>query len=68
MVGTASRKENSTMVSREIPSASPPMMVAPLRETPGIMATDWATPTSIASFHVSVRAGFGVAQSSTLPW
>ncbi len=44
MVGMARRKENSTMVSRLMPSVRPPMMVAPARETPGIMARHWKRP------------------------
>ena len=37
MVGTASRNENSTIVLRERLRIRPPMMVAPERETPGII-------------------------------
>src|SRR3989344_6915271 len=45
IVGTASKKENSTIAWRLIPINKPPIIVAPLRETPGIMANDCASPT-----------------------
>jgi len=38
MVGTAKRKENSAAVFLFKPISIPPIMVAPERETPGIMA------------------------------
>ncbi len=44
IVGIASKKENSTMASRLMPIASPATMVAPLRETPGIIASACAKP------------------------
>ncbi len=40
MVGTASKKENSTMVFLFSPRISPPMMVDAERDTPGTMAMD----------------------------
>ena len=40
IVGTANKKENSTIVRRLSPSHKPPKIVAAERETPGIMATD----------------------------
>jgi hypothetical protein len=40
IVGTAKRKENSTMVFLFNPKTNPPMIVAAARETPGIKATD----------------------------
>ena len=40
MVGTASKKENSTIVFLFNPSHSPPKIVAAERDTPGIMARD----------------------------
>jgi hypothetical protein len=44
IVGTASRKENSTIVLRLRPRASPPTMVAAERDTPGIIAIVWKSP------------------------
>ena len=48
IVGMAKRKENSTIVFRFKPRDKPPMIVAADRETPGIMATDWNNPMTIA--------------------
>ena len=44
MVGIASKKENSTIASLLIPMSIPPTIVAPDRDTPGIIANDWTTP------------------------
>ena len=44
MVGTANKKENSTIASLLIPMSNPPTIVAPDRETPGISASDYHTP------------------------
>src|SRR5687768_16383820 len=44
MVGIARKKENSAEALREIPCASPPIIEAAERETPGIMATHCAKP------------------------
>src|SRR3989344_2859850 len=44
MVGIANKKENSTMASRLIPISNPPTIVAPERDTPGIIANDCQTP------------------------
>ena len=38
-VGIARKNENSVATARSRPSARPPMMVAPERETPGTIAT-----------------------------
>lgn len=43
-MGTASRKENSTMVVRLSLSSRPPTIVAAEREIPGMMAMDWKRP------------------------
>ena len=40
IVGTASRKENSTIVFLFRPRIKPPIMVAAARETPGMTAMD----------------------------
>ena len=44
IVGTAKRKENSTIVFRFNPSAKPPIIVAAERETPGTIASAWKRP------------------------
>ena len=44
IVGTASRKENSTIARRESFKDRPPIIVAAARETPGTIATDWHKP------------------------
>src|SRR5437867_1346730 len=44
IVGTAKRKENSTIAFRFNPKKSPPQRVAAERETPGMTASDWITP------------------------
>ena len=44
MVGMARKKENSAATRRSTPSIMAPMMVAPARETPGIMARHWTKP------------------------
>ena len=46
IVGTARKKLNSAAVLRSTPSISAAMMVAPERDTPGIMATHWPSPIS----------------------
>ena len=38
-VGIARKKENSVATARSRPTPSPPMMVAPERETPGTIAS-----------------------------
>ncbi len=40
----ASQKENSAAERRSAPNNMAPTMVAPERDTPGIMATHWQTP------------------------
>ena len=44
MVGMASQNENSAAARRSAPSSIADTMVAPERETPGIMDTHWASP------------------------
>ena len=44
IIGAAARKEYLAAVSRENPRALPAVIVAPLRETPGIMASAWERP------------------------
>ena len=44
MVGMASQKENSAAERRSAPSSMAPTMVAPARDTPGIIDTHWITP------------------------
>src|ERR1051326_7110545 len=44
-VGMARKNENSVATARSRPSASPPMIVAPDRDTPGMIAMAWQTPT-----------------------
>ena|SRR3989344_3082387 len=44
IVGTASKKENSTMVFLFKPVSNPPTMVAAERDIPGIIAIDWQRP------------------------
>ncbi len=62
MVGTASRNENSTMAARDQPSDRPPRMVAALRETPGMTATDCARPMTAACFSgIFARSSCGTA-------
>ena len=58
MVGTARKKLNSAAVLRSSPISRPPMMVAPERETPGIMAMHCTAPTPSAVFQ---------GMSSTVP-
>ena len=48
IVGIASKKENKVAVFLDSPRVSPPMIVAPDRETPGKMAIDWKKPIFIA--------------------
>ena len=50
MVGIARKNENSVAALRDSPNSSPPMIVAPERETPGNIASDCAKPTLSASF------------------
>ncbi len=52
MVGIARKNENSVAALRERPNSRPPMMVAPDREVPGIIARHWAQPIFRASFQV----------------
>ena len=44
MVGTASKKVNSTKSLRESRLQSPPIIIAPDRDTPGMMASVWNSP------------------------
>jgi len=44
MMGIATKKENSVAALRDRPKMTPPSMVAPERETPGINAIDCAQP------------------------
>ena len=44
IVGTARRKENSTIVFLLSPRIKPPMIVAADRDTPGTMAIHWKSP------------------------
>jgi len=44
-VGTASKKENSTIAFLFNPKIKPPIMVAAALETPGTIAIIWKTPT-----------------------
>ena len=37
MTGTARKKVNSAAATRDTPMTSPPMMVEPLREVPGMI-------------------------------
>ncbi|MNV72384.1 hypothetical protein D3C71_1654650 [compost metagenome] len=48
----ARKKENSVAALRESPDNIPPMMVAPEREVPGIIATHCAKPTIMACLMV----------------
>jgi hypothetical protein len=68
-VGTPRKKENSVAVLRDRPKSMPPMMVAPEREVPGIMATHWARPTLSAScqdiWRVLSRRGAGGRRSTS---
>ena len=50
IVGIARKKENSVAAWRESPKMRPPMIVAPERLVPGIIARHCATPTLSASF------------------
>ena len=58
MVGIARKKENSAAVLRDRPKMTPPMMVAPEREVPGIIASAWAKPTLSASVQRSSSTEF----------
>ncbi|MNC83978.1 hypothetical protein D3C75_1382390 [compost metagenome] len=49
MVGMARKNENSVAALRDRPNSSPPMMVDPEREVPGIIARHCAKPTLRAS-------------------
>src|SRR6185312_11970206 len=44
MVGTARKKVNLVAATRSTPRSSPPRMVAPEREVPGISASTWQSP------------------------
>jgi hypothetical protein len=44
IVGTARKNENSVADARLTPNTIAPMIVAPARETPGIIDTHWASP------------------------
>ena len=44
MVGMARKKENSAAAARSTRKTRAPMMVAPARLTPGIMARHWHSP------------------------
>ena len=44
MVGMASQNENSAAERRSAPSSMAATMVAPARDTPGIMAAHWTMP------------------------
>ena len=44
MVGMARKNENSAAALRSSPSSTPPMIVAPARDTPGIIETVWQRP------------------------
>ena len=47
MVGIARKKENSAATVREVPKSIAPIMVAPEREVPGIIAKAWQKPIKI---------------------
>src|SRR4029077_20010236 len=69
MVGTARKNENWVAAARSTPSINPPMIVAPARETPGIIARIWQQPIQSAvririSSTFSTRGG-GRARSIT---
>ena len=49
MVGMARKKENSVAERLSVPKRSAPTMVAPERDTPGIMAIAWQSPMVNAS-------------------
>lgn len=65
IVGTASMNEKRTIVSRGIPRARPPIILAAERETPGITASVWKIPTVKASRYVISRT-FSLAISGPL--
>ena len=50
MVGMARKNENSAEAARSTRKTRAPMMVAPERDTPGIMARHWQKPTNSAVF------------------
>ena len=52
MMGVDRRKENRAAASLVSPRKQPAVMVTPERETPGMMARDWDTPTKRASLIV----------------
>ena len=52
MVGIARKNENSVAARRDKPKKIPPIMVAPEREVPGIIAKACAKPTFSASRQV----------------
>ena len=49
MVGMARKNENSAAERLSVPSSMAPTMVAPERDTPGIMARHWISPILKAS-------------------
>ena len=55
--GTDSRNEKRAAATRSKPRNSPAVIVAPERETPGMSASAWAKPMTIASRRVSVSIG-----------
>ena len=56
MVGMARKNENSAAAFLSTPSSRPPTMVAPLRDTPGMMDRHCHRPTPNAVFHDSFIA------------
>ena len=68
MVGMARKKLNSAAARLSTPSSTPPTMVAPERDTPGIIDTHCISPTPSAVFSGSFMAsscrGAGLQRSS----
>lgn len=53
MVGTASRKENTTADLRSSPAVTAPIIVAAARDTPGMTETAWKSPIRKAFFRLN---------------
>ena len=56
MIGVARRKANRAASSFDSPTSSPPAIVAPDREKPGISASACAEPTRLESRQLTCRA------------
>ena len=70
IVGMAKKKENSAATVREVPKIIAPIMVAPEREVPGIIAKAWKNPIMMIVEYLSslkeLILGVGRKRSTTI--